>query len=224
MTTTSWLPKVLRWGFAVFTVLMGLCFLLLLGIVIVDFIFDHALLTNGGGGPLMMVREGLPGTFFLPNPIPQFVHNGIAVRVNDALGIMRIVTRGTLLLALLQIGFFTLLFDLLRRLFRNVSRGESFTRNTIGLVQIVGLSLMAYSVILAFAEGWYAHLLFDYVAHHLAVPGTPFYVPPVWGGHVNNAQAFPFGSPFFFTGLLVLAVSEVFRQGLTLKSDSDLTI
>ena len=220
MTTTSWLPSVARWVFAISTVVMGLCMLSLLAI----YFIDPNIPTNGAIGAMPMVRQGLPGTVFVAGPIPQFIHNGIAVRVSDAPGIIRLVVHDTLPLTMLQVGFFTLLFDLLRRLFRNVARGESFTRKTIGLVQILGLSLMTYSVIVVFAEGWYAHMLFDYVAHHLAAPGTPFYVPPVWGGHVDNAAAFPFGSPFFFTGLLVLTLSEVFRQGLRLKTDNELTI
>ena len=35
---------------------------------------------------------------------------------------------------------------------------------------------------------------------------------------------FLFGSPLFFSGLLVLALSEVFRQGLALKDENALTI
>jgi hypothetical protein len=34
----------------------------------------------------------------------------------------------------------------------------------------------------------------------------------------------PFGSPEFLAGLLVLALAEVFRQGLALQRDSDLTV
>ena len=34
----------------------------------------------------------------------------------------------------------------------------------------------------------------------------------------------PFGSPLFFSSLLVLALSEVFRQGLALKDENALTI
>ena len=41
---------------------------------------------------------------------------------------------------------------------------------------------------------------------------------------ITMGDDFPFGTPIFFSGLLVLALSEVFRQGLALKSENDLTV
>jgi len=46
-------------------------------------------------------------------------------------------------------------------------------------------------------------------------------LPPMSGVPFPHSQG---GSPIFFSGLLVLALSEVFRQGLALKSEHDLTV
>lgn len=57
--------------------------------------------------------------------------------------------------------------------------------------------------------------------------GTPVRFPAPHDSMVHvmlPPGGFPFGSPLFFSGLLVLALSEVFRQGLALKRDSELTI
>jgi len=129
-------------------------------------------------------------------------------------------------LAILNVLFFTLLFDLLRRLFRNVGRGESFTRQSVRLVQIIGLSLLVFSVASAFAEAWFAHALYNYLADHavVTISGTSLHLPATHHMSISGGHRFPFGSSYFFSGLLVLALSEVFRQGLVLKTESDLTV
>ncbi|RPH53276.1 MAG: DUF2975 domain-containing protein, partial [Acidobacteria bacterium] len=52
--------------------------------------------------------------------------------------------------------------------------------------------------------------------------GTSVRLPPA--ANTQLLVRFPFGSPVFLSGLLVLALAEVFRQGLALQRESDLTI
>ena len=120
------------------------------------------------------------------------------------------------------------MFDLLRRLFRNVGRGDSFTRQSVYFVQFIGGSLIVYSVVSAFADGWFVNAMLTYLAEHavITVSGTSLHLPAPQAMGFSQGQAFPFGlaKSAFFSGLLVLALSEVFRQGLALKSEHDLTV
>jgi hypothetical protein len=107
-----------------------------------------------------------------------------------------------------------------------VGRGESFTRGTIRLVQGVGGLLILFSFVLSFGEGLFFYNLFTYLAQHavITISGTPVHFPAPHREIFLRADGFPFGSPMFFSGLLVLALSEVFRQGLALKDENALTI
>ncbi len=122
--------------------------------------------------------------------------------------------------------FFIVVFELLRRLFRNVGRGESFTLPTLRLVQILGVSLLVYSIVSAIADAWFAHAMYAYLVQNaqIAVSGSPLHLPVSHNVQITMGNDFPFGTPIFFSGLLVLALSEVFRQGLALRSENDLTV
>ena len=82
------------------------------------------------------------------------------------------------------------------------------------------------SLVSAFAESWFAQAAFAYLAQHtvVTVSGTSLHLPEPSGRIIPRVHGFPFGSPVFFSGLLVLALSEVFRQGLALKNENDLTV
>jgi hypothetical protein len=96
----------------------------------------------------------------------------------------------------------------------------------VRLVQIVGFTLIVYSLVSAMAENWFMHAAYAYLAQHatVTISGTPLHLPAARGMDFPHINGFPFGSPVFFSGLLVLALSEVFRQGLALKSEHDLTV
>ncbi len=213
-TTMSWLPRVLRWVFGACTIFLGIGAVAILIVLAVD----PKLPANTSFGTAKMEVLGLPGTVFLENSTlgAQFAHDGLAVRVHDASGLFEVVKHAGLPVALLQIAFFMLLFELLRRLFRNVGRGESFTRPTLRLVQIIGFSLLVFSFLSAGAEAWFVTVLFDYLSHHTAVTvsGMAVRFPQAPEFHFGIGSGFPFRSPLFFSGLLVLALSEVFRQDL----------
>lgn len=223
-TTMSWLPRVLRWVFGAFTILLGVAAVAILIVLAVD----PKLPAGTSLGTAKVELMGLPGTVFMEKSAlgAQLVHGGLSVRVNDASGLFEVFKHAGLPLALLHVVYFMLLFDLMRRLFRNVARGESFTRPTLRLVQSIGFSLLVFSLVSACAEGWFVYVLFDYLSHHAAVSvsGMAVHLPQEQEFHFSDGGGFPFGSSLFFSGLLVLALSEVFRQGLALKSDSDLTI
>ena len=124
--------------------------------------------------------------------------------------------------------FLVTLLDLLRRLFRNVARGESFTERTVGLVNKIGVTIILFSLLSTLATAWHNHALITYLQQHAVVQGIKMTfaepgVNTIIGAGSGNLR-FQIGWSQILTGLLVLALGEVFRQGLTLKTESDLTI
>jgi hypothetical protein len=224
MTNTSWLPRFLRWIFTVFMVFMGIAAVALVVVMVID----PKLPAGTQIGPMAVKIMGEPGTITLQNANFDAVmlRGGLNVRVENAAGLIEVLKQYGLPLALLNVLFFAALFDFLRRLFRNVGRGESFTRQNVRLVQIIGFSLIGFSLLSAVAEGWFQYEVYDYLARHamIVISGTPIHLPHSDNFTFSSGGGSPFGSPYFFTGMLVLALSEVFRQGLALKSENDLTV
>jgi len=228
MPAVSVLPKLFRW---VFTVLAVLAVLGALAICLA-MVINPKLPPGTHFGPLNVDLLGQPGTVALhpANGDADFtitaLRGSVTVFVERAGGLIELLKLYGFPLILINMIFFAVLFDLLRRLFRNVGRGESFTRQNVNLVQIVGVSLLVFSLVSAFAESWFVHALYAYVAQHsvVTISGTALHLPAARGLTLPGAHGFPFGSPVFFSGLLVLALSEVFRQGLALKNENDLTV
>jgi len=219
------LPKLFRWVFTVMVVLM------VIGAVgiLIAMIIDPGLPVGTHFGPQQVDILGQPGTITLrpvggdSNFTISALRNTVTISIEKAGGFIQVLVRNGLPVALMHVIFLGALFELLRRLFRNVERGDSFTRQTVLLVQFVGLSLLAFSVVSAFGESWLWHAAYGYAASHatLTVEGKQLHLPPMSGMPFPHSQG---GSPIFFSGLLVLALSEVFRQGLALKSEHDLTV
>ena len=222
---SSFLPKLFRW---VFTALVVLMVIGALGIC-VALIIDPGLPAGTHFGPKYVEILGQPGTIALrpvgsdSNFTVTALRNTVSISIEKAGGFIQVLVRNGLPVALMHVVFLGALFELLRRLFRNVERGESFTRQTVLMVQFVGLTLIVFSILSAFAESWFWHAAYGYAASHatLTVQGNQLHLPAMNGAPFPRSQG---GSPIFFSGLLVLALSEVFRQGLALKSEHDLTV
>jgi hypothetical protein len=228
MNAVSVLPKLFRW---VFTALVVIAVLGAFG-VCVAMLVNPTLPPGTHFGPLAIDVLGQPGTVAMravggdSDFTLTALRGSLTLFVAKAGGLIEILKRYGLPLILINLIFFAVLFELLRRLFRNVGRGESFTRQNVLLVQIVGAALIVYSLVSAVAERWFAHVMLNYVAQNatVTISGTSLHLPPPHGMAIFSLHGFPFGSPVFLCGLLVLALSEVFRQGLTLKNENDLTV
>jgi hypothetical protein len=128
---------------------------------------------------------------------------------------------------ILYTAFMTVLFDFLRRLFRYVELGESFTERSVHLVHKIGVTIIVYNLLATAVSFWGNQAIVRYLSQHAAVQGfkMAFTAPAGDGATVNWGQlAFQFDFDGVLIGLLVLALGEVFRQGLALQKDSDLTI
>ena len=223
------LPKLFRWAF---TVLAGLTAFAAVGLVAV-FLIDPTLPPDARFGPFHGDFMGQPATFALQpdaggqgEPVLDMrAFNGnIAMTVDKPSGVIELLKRYGLPLLLIYAVFFAALFEVLRRLFRNVGRGDSFTPQSVRLVQIVGGALIVFSLVSAIGESWFVHAMYAYLAEHtqIAISGASVRLPPAEPAPLLGHS--PFGSSVFFSGLLVLALAEVFRQGLALQRENDLTV
>jgi hypothetical protein len=224
------LPKFFRVTFTVLTTLTALAAVCIIAAMLID----PDLPPDARFGPVNGEFMGQPASVALrPNAGSQAgstldlraFHGNVALTMNRPAGAIEQFKTYGLPVLLIHAVFFTALFEILRRLFRNVGHGESFTAQSVRLVQIVGGSLIVFSLVSAIGESWFAFAMYGHLVEHtqIAISGTPVQLPPAarppWLGYES-----PFGSPEFLAGLLVLALAEVFRQGLALQRDSDLTI
>lgn len=123
--------------------------------------------------------------------------------------------------------FSYILFTALRDLCGNLGCGDVFNEENLRLVRRIGGNLIAYSLISAGLEIWASHALGRYFNQHVVLTGLQISQP-----FANASHALQFHlSPGLVTtqggvliGCLVLVVAEAFRQGLTLKTENDLTV
>jgi hypothetical protein len=229
MASVSILPRIFQWVFLVLAVAFAL------GAVIVGIVMlaNPHMPAGAHLGPAQIDFAGQPGMAILRSSgsdsdfLASAFGGNLSLTVEKAGGLVELLKHYGLPLILLNMLFLAALFELLRRLFRNVGRGQSFRRDTIGLVQGVGGLLILFSFVLSFAEGLLLYNLLTYLGQHavITVSGTAVHFPAPRTYEVfPKGNGFVFSSPLFFSGLLVLALSEVFRQGLALTNEHALTI
>ena len=126
------------------------------------------------------------------------------------------------------LAFSWLVFGALRQVCANIERGEVFSDKNLRLVRSIGVLLIAYGFVGGATGFWASHVMGGYLSEHVALTGLGEAIR-----FPTNGAAFNFTLPSSFsyagggglvTGCLVLVVSEAFRQGLVLKTESDLTV
>jgi hypothetical protein len=146
----------------------------------------------------------------------------------DTGGVFAFTRAATLPMFIAYAAFLTVLFDLLRRLFRSVVLGETFSDRTVHLVQKIGVTIIIFALLSAAARTWHNRAVANYLGEHATVQGIKLAFTPPQGRDVLVVNSthfdFQFGWEGIFTGVLVLALGEVFRQGLALKKENDLTV
>lgn len=113
--------------------------------------------------------------------------------------------------------FLILLFDLLWQLCGNVERGEVFTERNIRLIRYLGLAILGFQAVSLVAGGFYARMASEFIRQHVVAEGIR--MNSSW---VINLVSINQG--LIITGVLVLLLAEVFRQGLALKMENELTV
>ncbi len=110
-----------------------------------------------------------------------------------------------LLLVFPVLGAVILVLHKLRQLFRRLSEGELFAPENARNLRFIGFAVIAAELVLATAGYWIAELL----AREFTTSG------------IVLRSEFAVRMPVILTGLVVLVVAEVFRQGAVMKSDLD---
>lgn len=126
--------------------------------------------------------------------------------------------------------FAVVLFDLLRRLFRNVTRSESFTLRNIRLLHWMGTAIIVFTLVSSVTEAWSNHRVTSYLQQHAKIQGAKltFAPPPLVSDAIFSYESsnyrFQIGWTGILSGLLILALGEVFRQAAVIKEENALTI
>lgn len=224
------LPRLFRVTFTVLTICAALAAVGILAAILID----PELPPDARLGPANGVFLGQPASIELrpavageagPTLTMRAFSGNVAMNVREPAAAVEVFKAYGLPVLLVYALFLAALFELLRRLFRNVGHGESFTAQSVRLVQIVGVSLIVYALVSAVVENWFAYAMYGHLAEHteILISGTPVQLPPAQRPPLFGFDA-PVLSSGFLAGLLVLALSEVFRQGLALQRDNELTV
>lgn len=128
----------------------------------------------------------------------------------------------SLLPSLLVLVIAFALCRLMWRLCRNVENGEIFSLGNLKLVRWLGIVVIIDAVAGAVLGSWIACALADYVRTRISVAGLEILSPVPVMTLIEEHVGMHLGS--LVMGLLVLCLAEVFRQGLKLKQDADLTV
>jgi hypothetical protein len=110
-----------------------------------------------------------------------------------------------------------LFFDLLYKLCGNVERSEIFSEKNTRLVRNLGFVILGSQVVCWATGAWYAHLMKVFLEHKVATEGIRLQLH--WSGTMV-----PPDLNMVMAGFLVLVLAKVFRQGLALKKENELTV
>jgi len=111
------------------------------------------------------------------------------------------------------------LFGLLSQLCSKVEQGEIFSVRNTTLVRNLGITILGYQAISIGGSIGYAYMVSRFVHRYVVVEGIQLNV-----GWYGNHGWFSPSASLIVTGCLVLLLAKVFRQGLELKSENELTV
>jgi hypothetical protein len=104
------------------------------------------------------------------------------------------------------------LLELFRRMLRSVEEREVFTDANIRNLYKIGILLIFSGIVRLLLAGWLVSRMVAFVTQHFATQGMA--LESSSGGNLSAV----------LPGLMIIALAEVFRHGLALKEDSQLTI
>ncbi len=120
--------------------------------------------------------------------------------------------QGPFLLSVFCTGAISIaILELLSRLFRRVQQDEAFTAASIQRIRVIGILFIISGLLRPLTAWWLMRRMADYALHHTA---TGIYLHTPFQGSFTAIT----------TGLVVLALAELFRQGQRLKEETALTI
>jgi hypothetical protein len=227
MRIRSALPRILRCTFGVLQVITVLS--AALALVIVWFVppgtetmYVHLVQAQfvPADGPVKLILESgqehdislLQGIIgFFPERMNGAVKSAVALQI------------------LLGCTFFLALCELLRRLFRNVERGDSFSSGSTRLVRGLGLLILLFTLSSPLIEVYASRRVHRYLGPSGTLMGREMRIVPsrktgAFVSVTSHDSQFSLNFTNLLVGLVVLALSEVFRQGRQLQEENQLTI
>lgn len=126
-------------------------------------------------------------------------------------------------------GFFFVLFAQLKRLFRDIEQGVAFSSQSVRCVRQIGLLVLAFALIHPAIDAGAGAAAAEMANQHLALDGSelkfaPARKPALFGITFGQFYRYESHGAELIAGVLVLALSEAFRQGIALKEETALTI
>jgi hypothetical protein len=104
-----------------------------------------------------------------------------------------------------------IVLDLLRRMLKRVGSGEAFSSRNIQDMRRIAFTLIGSSILKAAALGWLIGSMGNYATQQTA-------------GKFTFALTSGRGLPMLVIGMVILVLAEIFRQGLRLEEDAQLTV
>jgi hypothetical protein len=164
-------------------------------------------------GPMHFRSDGNAGDASKQGVMVQDTEGTVTiVQPSDAARALEFVRWPVLLGLVCTGGTGVAILDLFRRMLRSVARREVFTAGNIRNVNRLGILFIASSVARLLLAGWLVNRLAAFVAMSWPQGNVALQ-------SFSNADGSGIG-----IGLMILVLAGVFRQGLALKEDSDLTI
>jgi hypothetical protein len=108
-------------------------------------------------------------------------------------------------------GINVAILEMLRRMLKKVQQGDAFTPSSIRQVQVIGLLFAASGILQPVVMGWLKRDIAAYAINHLNT-----------GIYFDTRSMLNY--PLIFTGVVILVLAELFRQGLMIKEENALTI
>jgi hypothetical protein len=121
------------------------------------------------------------------------------------------------------IVFSWLLCSALRSVCANIERREVFSDTNLRLVRNVGVLLLVFSGASLLVQLFTGHVMDGYLAQHVTASGLENAAGSPLHFQLLPEARLPI-EPGFVMGLVVLLLSQAFRQGLALKTENDLTV
>lgn len=228
------LPKILQWSLAASEALIavGTAFLVIFLLFIEHF--------DGGSMNIHLgeVRLTLPADTYT---LRSDTLRGEALQLRDVTADLRLrhpedisgylaAVRGPGIATVLFVGAMMFgICELLRRLFKNVSRGDAFTEANVKNLHKIGVMILLLTFGGNLLASWTLANMAGYLSEHVEATGIEIDYTPT----NHHRRGLSLYADYFvlnidavgiFGGLLVLALGEAFRQGLKLREENDLTI
>jgi hypothetical protein len=150
---------------------------------------------------------------------PSLVATKIAMNFKTTSNLLKGLSAG---ISVLKFAYIFLIIFILRKFVHSLNDENPFTLQNVKRLQIIGILLLLIEPLLWIMRYFLTELVESYVTHTIFTLGSIAGKVGYWVGF--NIASGVFLSSWITVGFIVLVIAEVFRQGLKMKEEQDLTI